>query len=408
MPESATNFKEILKSVVTLGIPPGVSSVKKIDVGTEEFLRFFQHEIIEDFIAAGGATCRFFEGVYGGGKSHLLQLLQGLAIDHGMLVIHLELSAILNMSLMNWKAITSHILSHVRWHRDGTTIESIPEILFKIAEQGPRPFPRSMNHPYNGSGDAMHNMGNWHTQDHKPSLKDLNLPHGGFVNAMDLAVNGFSRLNSDNPARSALKRFLCGEKVAVGDLRRHGIQGVKNPLSDRNAESVLNTVLSAMFELGFAGTMILFDETDQTFNHRRHSAGAIISANLIRRLIDACSNGVVKGTIAVFAVLPNFLPSCAQLYPALGDRLMSHGVKTQQPGWRFPVLQLDDVTTCRTPEMFLQKLVEKFVAHVPIDKKDILRHKLLDEGNDVLRNAAELHFRRPLLKRLASKMLEHL
>ena len=47
MLESTTEFKDILKSIVTLGIPPGASSVKKIDVGTEEFLHFFEHEIID-------------------------------------------------------------------------------------------------------------------------------------------------------------------------------------------------------------------------------------------------------------------------------------------------------------------------------------------------------------------------
>jgi hypothetical protein len=395
MPESTTEFKDILKSIVTLGIPPGASSVRKIDVGTEEFLRFFEHEIIETFIAGGGATCRFFEGVYGSGKSHLLQLLQGLAISRGMLVIHLELSAILNLSLMNWKAITSHILSRIRWHRDGEIIESIPDILFKLGEHDQKPFSRGMNPPRSASRNGTYNINKGSSQNsgfindilleiaqeaHKPSLKDLNLPHAGFVNAIDLAVNGFSRLSANDPAKTTLKRFLCGEKVTVGDLRRHGIKGVKNPLSDRNAESVLNTVISAMFELGFTGTMILFDETDQTFNYQRHSTKAIISANLMRRLIDGCSNGVVKGAVVVFAVLPNFLPSCAQLYPALGDRLLSQGVKGKRPGWRFPVLRLDDVTTCNTPEMFLNKLVEKFVTHVRFDKKDFIRNKLLNEG----------------------------
>jgi len=365
---------EALKSVVSSGTPPPSEVICSIDVGTEKYVRFFEKEIIEDYITKGGASCRFFEGVYGGGKSHLLQLFNLVAEKHRMLVVEIELSKLL--SLRDWKSITSHILCNIQYRRNGTTTKGLPNIMFELA------------------------------QSYRKPLRNLRLRHTGFLNASDVAINGLSLLDSE--ARDKLKRFLYGEKIGAGDLKRHGIRGVKNPLSERNAESVLNTVLSIVFELGFAGTMILFDETEQTFQHQRQSNKALIAANLMRRFIDACSNGIIKGAIAVFAVLPDFLPSCANAYPALGDRLSIERPEDGAPGWRYPLLRLEDITTCHDPEEFLEKIVDKITSQIPDEKKDWLKGRLIVEGREVLLSVPGPDYRRPLVKRIASKTLEYI
>lgn len=367
-------LREALKAIVSSGTPPPPEVISRIDVGTEQYLNFFEKEIIQDYIAKGGASCRFFEGVYGGGKSHLLQLFKLVAQKNRMLVVEIELSKLL--SLKDWKSVTLQILNNIQFRRDGLKIKGLPNIMFALA------------------------------QNYRKPLRHLRLRHTGFLNASDIAINGLALL--DSVARDKLKRFLSGEKIGAGDLKRHGIRGVKNPLSERNAESVLNTVLSIVFELGFTGTMILFDETEQTFHHQRQSNKALIAANLMRRFIDACSNGVIKGAVAVFAVLPDFLPSCANAYPALGDRLSIERPEDGTPGWRYPLLRLEDITTCYTAEIFLERIVEKIISQVPDEEKDRLKGKLMAEGMDVLLNVPGLDFRRPLVKRLASKTLEYI
>ncbi len=82
--------------------PPGASPI--IDVGTDSFVEFFADEVIDGLIATGGSTCRFFEGAYGSGKTHLLQLLEMRARDRGMAVVRLDLSQAL--SLADWRLIT--------------------------------------------------------------------------------------------------------------------------------------------------------------------------------------------------------------------------------------------------------------------------------------------------------------
>ncbi|HQP25138.1 MAG TPA: DUF2791 family P-loop domain-containing protein [Smithellaceae bacterium] len=367
-------LREALVSVVSSGTPPPPEVIDRIDVGTEKYLKFFEKEIIENYIAMGGSSCRFFEGVNGGGKSHVLRLLSRRAEKYKMLVVEIELSRLL--SLRDWKNITHHVLNNIQFRNNGRTISGFANILFELA------------------------------RNNKKSLRHLRLRHTGFLNASDIALNRLSSL--DNPAREKLKSFLSGEKIGAGDLKRHRISGVKNPLSERNAESVLNTILSIVFELGFAGTMMIFDETEDTFNSLRHSNRALIAANLMRRFIDASSNGIIKGTIAIFAVLPDFLPAASNAYPALGDRLNLQRPEDGTPGWRCPLLRLEDITTCKAPEEFLEMIIDKIISQMPAEMGQHLKDKLMVEGHDVLNNVPGLDFRRPLVKRLASKTLEYI
>jgi len=161
-----------------------------------------------------------------------------------------------------------------------------------------------------------------------------------------------SKLSPD--AHDKLRRFLHGERVRVSDLRKLGITGVKHPLSQRNAEQVLSTALNSLSALGVPGTVLLFDETEKAFRSPRStpSKKVRVSANLIRRLIDACSSGGLERVLVVFAVLPGFLNNCAEAYPALGQRLQMPRKAGDSAGWRSPVLPLAAVNSTASPEEF--------------------------------------------------------
>jgi len=368
---------EALECVAQIGVP-SIGAASILDVGSHDFLKYFEKEILDNFIAQGGSTCRFFEGAYGSGKTHLLQLFQDIAIKRHMLVVEVELSH--SMNFIYWESITRYIMEKIQCRFDGKVVRSLPKILDALALNG------------------------WASEN---PLKSFHLPHTGFVNAIDTYLKQNQNLNP--AAKEKLAQFLIGQRVSAVELRKLGVTGVKNPLSRRNAELVLNTVLSSLFHLGLPGTMVLFDETDQTFRSTlTHSNKAHAAANIMRRLIDACSLNGIKGVLVSFAVLPNFIPACANTYQAVGERLMVSSEGRHEPGWRTPVLRLDSVNSVPGHDEFVKAAVDKFMELSRLlGIKKNLKSQLEIAGEDILAHHAGLNFRRPLLRMYASMLLEH-
>lgn len=376
--------QEIEKIRNTLEIMAGyglsqTETVDLFDVGNEKYLTYFEKEVLEDLVLRGGSTCRFYEGAYGSGKTHLLQLLNTLAIKRGMVVAHTDLSQA--TSLEDWHVITKFILENMETDIAGERVRSLPEILAALGRK---------------------------KRVDSETLRMAMLPHAGFRNAMVYAtqISGTSEA-----AWYKLKNFLLGNKVGVTEFRNLGLAGIKNPLTNRNAELVLKTVMGGLYYLGFTGTMLLFDENEKTLvsNRATPTKKMKIGSNLIRRLIDGCTNGNLMGTSVIFAVLPGFLENCAMTYPALGQRLqIIRGLN--KPAWRWPVMPVELVNTIKDPEDFLNQMIirlETQVQDLGGDFKDF-RQRALEAGQGVLERNAGSGYKRELTKVLAVHALRDL
>lgn len=127
---------EGLEAIAQNGIPTeGLAWLT--DVGSEQFLLFFEREILSGVVAHGGSTCRIFEAVYGEGKTHLLDLLRSRALHLGMAVVKADLSH--TVSLHDWKLLTEHLLENVSMRVRGQTIRSLPRVLEELGRELPRP-----------------------------------------------------------------------------------------------------------------------------------------------------------------------------------------------------------------------------------------------------------------------------
>lgn len=386
LPDHSSIIKEVLpdpeiildalEKVAEFGIPVPTAA-RLLDLGTTDFLNYFEQEVLDELIFHGGATCRFFEGVYGSGKTHLLQLLYDLALKKGMAVVRIELSQALKLE--QWQLVTSFILENIEFCFNGQQVRSLPNIL-----------------------DSLRGAGMVKTK----LLQEANLPHSGFQTGILI----FLKEPLTDLAKNRLKHYLLGEKIGAGELRKIGVRGVKNPLCQRNAEQVLNTALNSLFYLGLPGVLLLFDETDKSFDSRRTvpPKKVQIAANLIRRFIDGCATGGLIGTVAVFAVLPGFLENCARIYPALGQRLQMVRGGDEKPAWRWPVLPIQAVCSISQPEHFLEAAInrfEKLVAHCGGSVTG-LRKRMQLEGYKILNQNAGMGYRRDLMKVLATLALE--
>jgi hypothetical protein len=288
----------------------------------------------------------------------------------------IELSS--DLPLDDWHSTAKYLLQQLSIVIDGQEMRGLPNILSGLREAG---ISRS------------------------ESLRAASLPHAGFKTAMLHAIQ--------KPIKStSLSNFLLGERVSAAQLKREGFTNIKDSLVSRNAELVLETVTGGLFHLGVHGTILLFDETERSFVSTRAvpSNKVLVAANLMRRLIDACTTGRLVGTVIVFAILPGFLENCAQVYPALGQRLeMARGADIT-PAWRWPVLPIDALAAIDGRDEFLRQAARRFVQLVQHCGGSTLglEERLLSEGADVLSAQAGSGHRRVLMKRLASVAAEHL
>lgn len=357
--------RDALEVVAQTGVP-GQHAAAILDIGTGPFVRFFGAEILDDLIFRGGATCRFFDGSYGSGKTHLLRLLGEHAVGQGMATVQTELSP--DLGLEDWKAITRYILQKLEVRIADDSYCGLPLILEGLRRHG--------------LADA-------------GALRKAGLPHAGFQAAMVHAV-------TEATVAGQLHRYLLGDRVTATQLKGAGLTDVKDPLSRRNAEQVLNTVVGGLFHLGVPGTLLLFDENEKTLNGSRPKGK--IASNLMRRLIDACATGGLMGTAVVFAVLPGFIDHAIEEYQALGQRIEMMREPESAPAWRWPVLPIEAVSTVRDPDEFLRQAVERFsrlVTHCGGDKGGGGKAALLANGRELLAGHPGADYRRPLMKRLA-------
>jgi hypothetical protein len=370
---------EVFEQLAQYGVPaPG--GARFLDIGTADFISFFETDVVDGLLRHGGATCKIFEGAYGSGKTHLLQLVHDLALDKGLAVVRTDLSDALGLE--DWRLITQHVVQNIEVRVNGAVIRSLPRVLEALGRSGLINATR---------------------------LSKGLLPHSGYGRAMTLAATPGS---STPIGRMLVSRFLQGERITATDFKNAGVFGVKQPLSAKNAEHVLRTVLEGLYRLGVPGTVLLFDEAERSFAFIGISAPRRIiqGANLLRRLIDASANGGLVATATVFAVLPSFVETCALAYPALGQRLQLNRDSSFSPGWRAPVLPVEQVTTEGHPRAFLEALVERMhsVIRDRSNQPSGSRERLLNAGSLVLEQNAGSGYRRALMKQLATLVLEEI
>jgi hypothetical protein len=158
--------------------------------------------------------------------------------------------------------------------------------------------------------------------------------------------------------------------------------------------------------------MMLFDENEKSLevHGSRPARRTLIAANLIRRLIDSCAMGDMRGTLAIFAVLPGFLERCTQTYAALGQRVQSTPASSRSAPWRWPTLPVDAIAGIEDPDEFARLAIDKMVELVGICDGDTthLKDKMKDQAANILMANAGTSYRRPLMKELATLALQEI
>lgn len=300
--------RKIINSIGASGIPPE-SGVGYYNVGNESLMDTFRDEYFDAFLNDGGAAFKLVIGDYGAGKSHFLYCLRDLAWSREFVVSRTELSAKecpYDDQLKVYQAIARNII----WHSDDPEVQDdrgldlfLENHFFKISA--------TLGVEESFDGQQIDPKLNAWLQ--KMKRMDVEFP------SFKYAACGFFEAvaRGDESRRMTLGGYLRGEPIKPKDTQT---DGVTEKLDKSNAFRALRSLCQTIRALGYAGTVLLFDEGDRMVSIGSSKQEKIACDNL-REVIDSCAGEKLPGALFVYAVPPRFVTDTAQKYPALAQRI---------------------------------------------------------------------------------------
>jgi hypothetical protein len=297
------NAREILARLAETGTPSDGPSAIRLAVGLEDSLTRLATETLP-YLRAGGAELRFIYAPYGRGKTHLLYSWQEAARRRGFVTAYIDcqteyspftsLPATYRQIAVNLEAPEAM--------PDSSPSKGVDSVIEAFLNKGPAPLER---------------------------LQRLNQdPH--LASDFRNTVVAYSRSLLQHQLRELqqeLKALLLhhtGSRVRITDLYRR-YSWLPRPLgkmTNRAAPAWLRSLASLPLSLGYAGCLILFDETEKTQNisrlYRRERQQ--YWANL-RNLVDHLALGAFRGCALYFAVVGEFMEEAERNLAALSQRL---------------------------------------------------------------------------------------
>lgn len=297
--------KKIIYEVGGTGQPP-LNGYKYFTAGIDNYLKTIEREYLEDFIKCGGSSFKMVVGTYGGGKTHFLYNVLGKAWDYNYITSYIELNSnstpfykleeVYKSIILN-TVYPQEIKSHLNEYDRG--IESILKIwYYETIDSLP---PNSEDKIEEAVYDLISSIGPFESTSFQNAIKHSLL---SICNQDEESFNVVIQwLKGENPSKSQLKQFNIYEKI------------------DRStAFKMIRCFVQLVLEIGYSGLIILLDEAEQ-----KPSMGTKQKSTLLqnlRELIDACSRGILKGTMIFYAVPDEyFLEGRTGVYEALNQRL---------------------------------------------------------------------------------------
>ena len=241
---------DILINALAAGVVPRVGA-PYVAIGRKEETQALLDDLKS--VSDGGSALRFLVGRYGSGKSFLLQLIRGYAIENGFVTADADLSPERRLCGTNGAGIATYR-------------ELINNMSCKTAPQG---------------GGIQVIISRWLSEKQSQlSAKGLEYGTQAFMQAMraeifsvtellEDKVGGFdfatvlnkyytAMINGDDDMRSCAIRWLRGEYVTKIEARRElGVQGIIN---DENWYDYLKLLATFVKSVGYNGLMVYIDE----------------------------------------------------------------------------------------------------------------------------------------------------
>lgn len=363
---------EVLAHLAEQGTPPDDGeAVLRVSAGLHDSLERIARETFP-FVASGGSELQFVFGPYGRGKTHFLKALSQWALERGFVTVYVDCQE--NQSPF------------------GSLIETYRAIAAAMTPGGTHRF-------FGTSGIARVIEAQFIDQDTTvrrtlvDRLKKDRALAPDFRNLVIAYGNEVSQGDEDLAER--LEALLAAKRtypVTLGHLyRKH--PDLPRPLGKlfrRNAAVWLRAALSLPQALGFAGLLVLFDETETVL---LRSGPRRIRTHLahIRTFVDHMATGAFRGCAVYYAVAEEFIEIAHQNLAALSQRIDRVHV-SELRGRRNPRavwVDLDELTMPGPDDpLFFVELAESIVR---IGGEAGLSSSVVPRIMDSLRNLANHH-----------------
>ena len=273
-------------------------------------------------VSEGGSALRFLVGRYGSGKSFLLQLIRGYAIENGFVTADADLSPERRLCGTNGVGIATYreLIKNMscKTSPEGGAMQVLiskwlSEKQTALAASGLESGSESFNAAMRREIFSV--------------TEKLEDKVGGFDFATVLNKYYFATVSGDDALRSAAVRWLRGEYVTKTEARRDlSVQGI---ISDDNWYDYLKLIAAFVKEIGYNGLMVYIDECVNLYK----IANRISRENNYEKILSIF-NDTLQGKAPylgfVFVGTPQFLEDTRRglfSYDALRSRL-SDGILT--------------------------------------------------------------------------------
>jgi hypothetical protein len=319
---------------VALGLPASYNH-HYYSSGLARLTSTFEREYFSSYLPAGGAVFKLLVGAFGSGKTHTCYALRDAAWRHQFAVAYVPLgqrSSFAELSSVYRDIASNLTLPPYGYVRPAQDPVGVPELL----PDEPLPEERGLGSVVRG----------WYAQHHAEVCQEVLEPSGQETSRAEIKARLRGRLadmreqlHTDN---SNLTRALLGSFEALLEGREHTFDdlsqwlvgagfskvihkkqhGILEPVSDRNALSLLCGLSEWLQFIGYQGLVVLFDQDtpDATDDDKAKIARL---ANLLT-LVNETANQRMRALLMLYAVPDtDFLSGGAQVYEALNQRLSS-------------------------------------------------------------------------------------
>ena len=310
--------KRILNTLLS-GLAAGVvprSGAPYIAIGRQSEINSLLDNL--DAVADGGAACRFLIGRYGSGKSFLIQLIRGYALDRGFICVDGDLSPERRLTGGNGAGLATYreLVSNMacKASPDGGALPTILSRHFtklrnELIEDGALP----------DSPDFSSEL----KKKVYLTLSELEGDVGGFDFARVLGEYYTASIEDNNDRKNACLRWLRGEYSTKTEAKSAlGFQ-VSTIIDDDNWYNFLKLFALLSVRLGYSGMVVFIDECVNLYKIPNRISREANYEKLLAVFNDTLQ-GKAKYMGVIFGGTPQFLEDTRRglfSYDALRSRL---------------------------------------------------------------------------------------